>query len=204
MLHALQMAPARPGALAYDIFLSHAAADIHAVDEVRSLLMRAGFRVYLDKYDDPELDRSHVSAATADCLKMRMRSCNAMVYVVTANASVSKWMPWELGFFDGVRGKVLIYPVDDAALAAARQQEYLSLFKILRPGQLAQQLKDELNDPVGAFAELRERPMLANADGAMTDAYRGRLMDINPFDFAQIAATQNEIWKAWLRLWGLK
>jgi hypothetical protein len=188
---------------AYDVFLSHAATDIREVDEVRSLLRDAGFRVYCDKYDDPTLDRSHVSAATADCLRKRMRSCNAMVYVVTRNASISKWMPWELGFFDGVRGKVLIYPVEKTALAAARQQEYLSLFTILRPGQLAQQLKDKLNDPVGPFVELRKSPVFGNADADATVVYRDRLLDIDPFDFAKIAETQSEIWKAWLRLWAL-
>ena len=64
--------------------------------------MAAGFRVYCDRYDDPELDRSKVSAATAEVLRDRMRVSNAMIYVVTANAHASKWMPWELGFFDGV------------------------------------------------------------------------------------------------------
>jgi hypothetical protein len=204
LLHAPQIDRAGFGVLAYDIFLSHAAADMQAVDGVRSLLIRADFRVYCDRYDDPMLDRSHVSAATADRLKMRMRSCNAMVYVVTAQASVSKWMPWELGFFDGVRGKVLIYPVDEEALAAAKRQEYLSLFKILKPGQLARQLKDELDDPAGPFAELRKQPMFAPADADATYAYAGRMRDINPFDLAKIAETQGEIWKAWLRLWGLK
>jgi hypothetical protein len=131
----------------YDIFLLHAAADMQDVDEVRSILHAANFRVYCDRYDDPTLDRTGFTAATADRLRARMRRCNAMVYVVTRYASASKWMPWELGFFDGVRGKVLVYPVDEPALAAAHEQEYLSLFKILRPGMLTQQVQQELGKP---------------------------------------------------------
>jgi hypothetical protein len=128
----------------YDIFLSHAAQDEREADDVRAMLFGAGYNVYCDRYDDPLLDRRNVSAATAGKLRERMRRCNAMVYVVTHNASVSKWMPWELGFFDGVRGKVLVYPVDEAAEAVARQQDYLKLFKNLKPGSLAEQLQSEL------------------------------------------------------------
>ena len=74
----------------YDIFLSHAAQDFHEVDEVRSILLDAKFRVYCDRYDDKLLDRTKVTAATANTLKDRMRRCNAMVFVVTRNSSTSR------------------------------------------------------------------------------------------------------------------
>ena len=112
-------------------------------------------------------------------------------------------MPWELGFFDGVRGKVLVYPVDDAALAAANQQEYLSLFKILKPGSLPQQLQPEVQDVDGIIRELRDQPLFAPADVAITKDYGERLAHVELFDFAQVAQVQNEIWRAWLRLWGI-
>jgi TIR domain len=187
----------------YDVFLSHAADDKDEVDRVRLILLEAKFRVYCDRHDDRQLDRSKVSAATANTLKDRMRRCNAMVYVATRRAPVSKWMPWELGFFDGVRGKILIYPVDEAALKAARNQEYLSLFKILKPGRLAEQLKHELDDPMGVFHELIDQPFFAKADEAMTAAYGKRLSEIRPPDLGRMTRLQNEMWRAWLRLWGI-
>jgi hypothetical protein len=187
----------------YDIFLSHTAADILEVDQVRSLLLEARFRVYCDRYDDPQLDRSHVTVATANTLRERMRRCNAMVFVMTRNSSESKWMPWELGFFDGVRGTVLVYPVDEAALAAAHAQEYLKLFKILTPGLLTQQLQRELQGGGGPIQALRDQPLFAGADAALTAVYRERLEDIHPSDFEKMAQVQNEIWRAWLRLWGI-
>jgi len=182
----------------YDIFLSHAAADKREADEVRAILMKK-FRVYCDRYDDPKLDRSHVNADTANTLKERMRQCNAMVYVATRNAPVSQWMPWELGFFDGVRGKILVYPVDEAALKAARNQEYLSLFKILQPGRLAQQMERELHDPMGDFRELLDQPFFGKADEAASVVYGKRLAEIRPSDLPKV---QTEMWQALLRVWG--
>jgi nucleoside 2-deoxyribosyltransferase len=187
----------------YDIFLSHAAQDGEEADKVRAILIDAGFRVYCDRHDDPMMKHDEVDEATANTLRERMRRCNAMVYVVTHNAPDSKWMPWELGFFDGVRGKVSVYPVDEAAAAAAKSQEYLKLFKNLTPGSLSEQLKSELRTPNELLRELREAPMFGGADAALTGVYRERLAEVHPFDFARVAQVQNEIWRAWLRLWGI-
>jgi hypothetical protein len=187
----------------YDIFLSHAAQDEPEVDDIRSILFGAGFNVYCDRYDDPLLDRRNVTAATANKLRERMRRCNAMLFVVTQNSHQSKWMPWELGFFDGVRGKVLVYPVDAAAEAAAKSQEYLKLFKNLKPGSLTQQLQSELQGSDVLIRELREAPLLGAADAAHTAVFRERLADIEPTDLARMAQVQREIWQAWLRLWGV-
>ena len=107
----------------YDVFLSHAAADVSEAMAVGDSLKRAGYVVYLDRIDDPLLDRTHVTSETASLLKQRMRSSDAMVYVVSRHAHLSRWMPWELGFFDGARGKVLVYPTDAEALGLAEQQE---------------------------------------------------------------------------------
>ena len=187
----------------YDIFLSHAAQDEREVDDVRSILFGAGFNVYCDRYDDPLLDRRNVTADTANKLRERMRRCNAMVYVVTQHSSASKWMPWELGFFDGIRGKVLVYPVDEAAETAAKSQEYLKLFKNLKPGSLTQQLQSELQGAEALIRELRDAPFFGAADAAHTAVFRERLANIEPSDYARMTQVQKEIWQAWLRLWGI-
>jgi len=187
----------------YDVFLSHAAADAHDADAVRHLLLAANFRVYCDRYDDPALDRSHVTSATAERLRKRMRQSNSMLYVASARAPVSKWMPWELGFFDGVRGKVLIYPINEEAVTAAEGQEYLSLFTILRPGSLEAQLRRELSGADNVIRQLQEPQVFGPADADATGGYHDRLARINPLDARQLMGVQAEIWNAWLRLWGL-
>src|SRR5262245_20348575 len=120
----------------HDIFLSHAAKDSERVDQVRDALIRAKYRVYSDRHDDKEYDHSKVDQETAELLRRRMRRCKMLLFVVTANSRESAWMPWELGFFDAARGTIVVYPVDEAAERAAKQQEYLALYDIVAPGSI--------------------------------------------------------------------
>lgn len=83
----------------FDIFLSHSIRDAELVTGVVLLLKERGFSVYVDWNTDPQLDRSAVSRETAAVLRKRMRQCKALLFVATENASSSKWMPWELGYF---------------------------------------------------------------------------------------------------------
>ncbi|MCA6218104.1 hypothetical protein KGA65_16335 [Ideonella sp. B7] len=54
---------------------------------------------------------------------------NALIYLATDAATTSKWMPWELGFFDGYRpGGVAIMPVLDKETDGFAGQEYLGLY----------------------------------------------------------------------------
>jgi hypothetical protein len=123
----------------YDIFLSHAAADAERVDEVLKAL-ETEYRVYCDRRDDPQLDRTHVSKETADVLRERMRACKMLLFVVTASSADSVWMPWELGFFDAARGNIVVYPVDEAAEQAAKNQQYLSLYEVIPAGSLEREI----------------------------------------------------------------
>lgn len=34
-----------------------------------------------------------------------MRQCKSLFFVTTTNATNSKWMPWECGYFDGLDSK---------------------------------------------------------------------------------------------------
>ena len=191
----------------YDVFLSHAAADAAEIMAVGSSLKDAGYAVYLDRVDDPQLDRTKVTPETASLLKRRMRSSDAMVYVVSRHAHLSRWMPWELGFFDGARGKVLVYPLDAEALELSKQQEYLRLFPVLEPGTLNAALAAALSP--GALPVLGvpgQHHLFDRADHGATAGYGpriGRAM-ANPLDVQAVFGIQAEIWDAWLRLWGLR
>jgi len=86
--------------------------DAELVLGIKVLLETEGQKVYVDWIDDQALERDRVTAKTADVLRKRMRQSESLLYVATKNALKSKWMPWELGYFDGFKnGGVVILPV---------------------------------------------------------------------------------------------
>lgn len=115
-------------AKAYDIFLSHSVKDGEIILGIKAIFEDLGYTVYVDWIDDPKLDRSRVSPATADTLRNRMKSSKSLFYVTTENAVDSRWMPWECGYFDGFKGKVAIVPVRKAVTSSYSGQEYLGLY----------------------------------------------------------------------------
>jgi hypothetical protein len=116
----------------FDIFLSHSREDAEIVAGVKALLEREGLSVYVDWIEDPQLDRSRVSAATADQLRNRMKHSNYLLYASSRASSHSKWMPWELGYFDGRRsGKVGILPIVDRPGDRFVGVEYLGLYPLI-------------------------------------------------------------------------
>ncbi|HFE9762327.1 TPA: toll/interleukin-1 receptor domain-containing protein [Acinetobacter baumannii] len=113
----------------YDVFLSHSVKDAKIVLGVKNWLEENGMKVYVDWIDDKQLDRSHVTSSTAEVLRTRMRQSSALLYIATDNSSQSKWMPWELGFFDGYSvGKVAILPILSSENDSFYGQEYLGLY----------------------------------------------------------------------------
>lgn len=95
----------------YDIFLSHSIRDADLILGMKGTFEDLGYSVYVDWIEDPQLDRSKVTPATADKLRQRMNSSKSLFYVTTTNADASQWMPWECGFFDGKKEKVAIVPI---------------------------------------------------------------------------------------------
>lgn len=116
----------------FDIFLSHSFHDAELILGVRTILQRAGKRVYVDWIDDPELDRTKVSKLTASRLRERMNQCSSLIYAATKAATFSKWMPWELGYFDGRKNaeSVAIMPLVSYP-GESLGQEYLGLYPTL-------------------------------------------------------------------------
>lgn len=116
----------------FDIFLSHASKDSDLVLGTKAILESLGYKVYVDWIDDAQLDRSNVNIETADLLRRRMRQSNSLVWVDTEAATESKWMPWELGYFDGFKPKhVSILPLTNNSTDKYKGQEYLSLYPVI-------------------------------------------------------------------------
>lgn len=114
----------------FDIFMSHRAIDAKALDGLRKKIANLGYSIYIDWEIDIELDRSNVTKQNARALKTRMDHSRCLFYATTANSSNSKWMPWELGYFDGKKnGRVAILPVlEPLQPEAFRGIEYLGLY----------------------------------------------------------------------------
>lgn len=116
----------------FDVFLSHSVDDADLVLGVMRLLQAQGLKVYVDWIVDKQLDRETVDKETAQILRERMKRSKSLIYVVTSNSSGSKWMPWELGFFDGYQpDQVAILPLMDSANESFRGQEYLGLYPLV-------------------------------------------------------------------------
>ena len=117
----------------YDIFLSHSYKDKFLVAGLREAIKEAGFSIYVDWIDDPQLDRTNVTREAVELIRTRMTYCKSMIYAFSDNAVSSMWMPWELGFMDGVKERVAIMQVNEEVEGDTinyQGREYLSLYNI--------------------------------------------------------------------------
>lgn len=113
----------------FDVFLCHAIRDAELVQGAKVLLEKRGLTVYVDWLVDPEMDRSAVTADTADILRSRMKKSRSLLYLFSAHSKRSRWMPWELGYFDGFNGNVGILPIrPSVGTLDFSQEEYLGLY----------------------------------------------------------------------------
>jgi hypothetical protein len=113
----------------FDVFLSHARLDAVEVLGVKNILENQGLTVYVDWIEDPQLDRTHVTPSTAAHLRSRMRQCDSLIFATSDSSPDSKWMPWELGYFDGYKpGHIAVLPLVDTSTQGFDGQEYLGLY----------------------------------------------------------------------------
>ena len=116
----------------FDVFLSHSIRDAEFVRGVANILEKMEQKVYIDWVVDKQLSRDSVTKETAETLRNRMKQSSKLLYLATDNASSSKWMPWELGYFDGLKsGNVAILPLVDSAYSSFQGQEYLGIYPAL-------------------------------------------------------------------------
>ncbi|MEZ8504676.1 toll/interleukin-1 receptor domain-containing protein [Vibrio splendidus] len=136
----------------FDVFLSHSFADQETVLGIKEYLESKSLSVYIDWIDDNQLDRGEVNEDTADLLRKRMKLSRCLIFATSSNSTSSKWMPWECGYFDGIKGKVAILPVVDADTYRYEGQEYLGLYPYI-------DISSDIlwvNSPSGGFCRLEE------------------------------------------------
>jgi hypothetical protein len=112
----------------YDVFLSHSYLDAQEILGLKLTLEDQGLSIYVDWIEDPQVDRSKVTKTTAELLRVRMKSCRSLFYATSPSAENSKWMPWELGYFDGLKTRVAVVPIVEGQESTFAGREYLSLY----------------------------------------------------------------------------
>jgi hypothetical protein len=123
----LRKAAAAPITNRYDFFLSHSREDAAAIAGVKAMIEAEGRTVYVFWAEGDATAR--VDATTAANLRVRMNNCRALIYASSNASPDSKWMPWELGYFDGRKpNRVAIMPLPNSATSGFIGQEYLKLY----------------------------------------------------------------------------
>ena len=126
----------------YDVFISHRTSDAELVWGLKTVIEAEGLSTYIYWAENPSVVTQPVTRDTADGLREKMRSCRALIYADTPAAASSKWMPWELGYVDGYRERVAIFPVAQGTATATTYngQEYLGIYPWVRESSVAGRL----------------------------------------------------------------
>ena len=131
----------------FDIFLSHSYDDRKIIPALKRQLELLGYSVYVDWINDKLMSRQNVTPKTAEILQKRMKQSKSLFYATSENTSNSKWMPWELGYFDGLKDKrVAILPIKKHNNFSEdfKGQEYLGLYYYVDISQLSNSTKKAL------------------------------------------------------------
>lgn len=143
----------------FDIFLSHSFRDADLILGLKQELEDFKYSVYVDWIVDKELERSKVTKDTADLLKVRMQHCKCLIFSTSENSPNSKWMPWELGYFDALKGKVAILPIVQQTDNSDnfRGQEYLGLYPyVVKSGAAGGAMALWISDSPSKYTSLRK------------------------------------------------
>jgi len=111
-------------------FLSHSSSDNDLVVGAIQILENHGAQVYIDEIDTTL--PSNTSKKTASVLKSRIRDSKKFVLLATENSLESNWVPWELGFADGVKDlpKIALFPaVETSYQISWTKREYMGLYQ---------------------------------------------------------------------------
>lgn len=110
-----------------DVFISHSHHDRKAVANLATRL-KESFEIYVD-LDDPLLAETP-SNEIASRLLTELERSRILLVVLSVKSMRSRWIPWELGLAHGRIGRILLWPLSQAAMRALRIQEYLNLYEV--------------------------------------------------------------------------
>jgi len=116
----------------FDIFLSHNSLDKKLLSGLVLNLEKMGYSVYVD-WQDARLNPNKVSSETAEILRSTMGKCDNLIFAFSENSINSRWMPWELGYFDALSdSKVAVLPIAEEMAFSYVGVEYLGLYNYVK------------------------------------------------------------------------
>jgi hypothetical protein len=123
----------------------------------KQLIEDSNLTVYVDWIEDGDVDRTTVDKNRAALLRERMAQCDALFYAHTPNASLSRWCPWELGYFDALNApdeRVFVMAIVEDR-ETFKGQEYLDLYPTVDPSSYKPAPKRAVRrtEPVERLAE---------------------------------------------------
>ena len=110
------------------IFLSHSHKDADLVKSAIAFFLSQGIEIYVD-WLDPDMP-TVTSASTASKIKLKIKENHKFVVLLSSNAKDSKWVPWELGYADGVKAMsdIAIFPILRNSSDTFNGVEYMALY----------------------------------------------------------------------------
>lgn len=110
------------------IFLSHSHKDADLIQAAIAFLLDQGVLIYVDWLDP--LMTSITTSGTALRIKNKIKENEKFIVLLSSNAKESKWVPWELGYADGVKkvGRVAILPILRSSQDSFNGVEYMELY----------------------------------------------------------------------------
>lgn len=108
------------------IFLSHSHKDRDLIEPSIAFLRSHGVKVYVDWMDEGMPDA--ISGETAKKIKNKILEQKKFLVMVTENSKDSRWVPWELGYADPVKGMNHIATFPIAEKSDFTQNEYMKIY----------------------------------------------------------------------------
>ena len=112
-----------------DVFISHKNEDAGKARRLKRRIKDFGLTCWIDA-DDEEMERLQEARPVdykilTERVRGHLRTCRCLIFAFSANSRESRWMPWELGFFDGRWGPRLIglYDLDEGVSKNSTPQE---------------------------------------------------------------------------------
>jgi len=129
-----------------DVFIFHHQDDAKAARNLKTIITDWGYSCHCSADDpdpDPESGAGLPAAALADRIRGRLRSCRCLIHAFCAGSGPERWLPWQLGFFDGRWGArhIGLYSLDGGD-APVTLGDFAGLYTALTPGTLRSFLED--------------------------------------------------------------
>jgi hypothetical protein len=191
-----------------DAFISHYRTDMEKARALEQRIKGWGFSCFIDG-DDAELAKKKENRRSVEddltlaaYIRGKLRDCRCIIYAYSASSPQSRWMQWELGFFDGRWGPRQIgrYDLDegraDGGEGDARKQdvlEYLHVYEELRP----ETLRDFLRGACSTRALADRADVDVDRLATLLTAKSRDPVNFTLDAWAYLTALQRQFWSRW-------